>query len=506
MKIKLRIIEFSSDIFSNSVQLKDLFIIPLISKYNFEINIYEAISQNKEYIINLDRQVIKLGLFNCKTLLGVGNLYINKISQNIIFSGDDQVIKTDYFLTVECIIININIEEPINKNKLIKPKNARHKSMENYNNQNKSQILKTENNNYFKKKSIYSGKDNKYKRKNNISGNKSDKELKKYDECFLSKRKNNINKILFSNKNIIKNSHLSLSAKNQSSNRKKLNLSIFSKEKRNLNYSYIGPFISKNIYKQINEIYNKSFFDKIFSQNNEKECIFEIKNILDKIDDIILFYTKISNNIIEGNQCLKNFIKFYHNMIKIILKKDKNLKIKIRNIGLNDLLYMNHNDNTFNTKIKNISNEISLIKNIENEEFFLPQNIINKRKAKLKEIYEFIINKEQNNKNYKNIQDFIKEMKLNNNEMNMNIERIDLNEIKNKIDKLKEQYINKTNKKENKYKKRIPKNDGYNVKNKNKSEIKVKKLNIEYNQINYAKNIDKSISFSPNVKQKNKNK
>ena len=167
MKIKLRIIEFSSDIFSNSVQLKDLFIIPLISKYNFEINIYEEISQNKEYIINLDRQVIKLGLFNCKTLLGVGNLYLNKISQKIIFSEDGQVIKNDYFLTVECIIINVVIEKQINKDKLIKYEKRRNKSMENYININNSQIIKTENNNFFKKKKIHSDIDIKSKNKNN---------------------------------------------------------------------------------------------------------------------------------------------------------------------------------------------------------------------------------------------------------------------------------------------------------------------------------------------------
>ena len=167
MKIKLRIIEFSSDIFSNSVQLKDLFIMPLFSKYNFEINIFEAISQNKDYIINLDRQVIKLGLFNCKTLLGVGNLYLNKISQKIIFSEDGQVIKNDYFLTVECIIINVVIEEQINKDKLIKYEKRRNKSMENYININNSQIIKTENNNFFKKKKIHSDIDIKSKNKNN---------------------------------------------------------------------------------------------------------------------------------------------------------------------------------------------------------------------------------------------------------------------------------------------------------------------------------------------------
>ena len=501
MKIKLRIIEFSSDIFSNSVQLKDLFIMPLFSKYNFEINIFEAISQNKDYIINLDRQVIKLGLFNCKTLLGVGNLYLNKISQKIIFSEDGQVIKNDYFLTVECIIINVVIEEQINKDKLIKYEKRRNKSMENYININNSQIIKTENNNFFKKKKIHSDIDIKSKNKNNISGNNSYKEIKKYNNNFIVKGNNNINKILFSNKNIIKNSNLSLSTKNQSSNRKILNISNFSKEKKNLIFPSIDLLNLKNIYSHINEMNNKLLDDNIFSQKNENECLLELKNFFNKIDDIFLFYTKISKNIIEGNKRLKNFIKFYHKMIKMILKKDNNLKIKIRNIEFNDILFKNRNDNSLN-KINNINNKLSLIKNIKNDGQFLIQNIINKRKTKLKEIYDFIINKENKKKNYKIIQNFIKEMKSNNNEMN--IERIDINELKNKIDKLKEQYINKTNKKENKYKKRIPKN--YRHSDKKNSEIKRKKLNIEYNQFNCRINNDKFKAFSPNIKQRNKMK
>ena len=501
MKIKLRIIEFSSDIFSNSVQLKDLFIIPLFSKYNFEINIFEAISQNKDYIINLDRQVIKLGLFNCKTLLGVGNLYLNKISQKIIFSEDGQVIKNDYFLTVECIIINVVIEEQINKDKLINYEKRRNKSMENYININNSQIIKTENNNFFKKKKIHSDIDIKSKRKNNISGNNSHKEIKKYNNNFIVKGNNNINKILFSNKNIIKNSNLSLSTKNQSSNRKILNISNFSKEKKNLIFPSIDLLNLKNIYSHINEMNNKLFDENIFSQKNENEFLVELKNFFNKIDDIFLFYTKISKNIIEGNQRLKNFIKFYHNMMKMILKKDNNLKIKIRNIEFNDILFKNRNDNSLN-KINNINNKFSLIKNIKNDGQFLIQNIINKRKTKLKEIYDFIINKENKKKNYKIIQDFIKEMKSNNNEMN--IERIDINELKNKIDKLKEQYINKTNKIDNKYKKRIPKNYGHS--DKKNSEIKRRKLNMEYNQIICKNNDDKFKVFSPNVKQRNKMK
>ena len=501
MKIKLRIIEFSSDIFSNSVQLKDLFIMPLFSKYNFEINIFEAISQNKDYIINLDRQVIKLGLFNCKTLLGVGNLYLNKISQKIIFSEDGQVIKNDYFLTVECIIINVVIEEQINKDKLIKYEKRRNKSMENYININNSQIIKTENNNFFKKKKIHSDIDIKSKNKNNISGNNSYKEIKKYNNNFIVKGNNNINKILFSNKNIIKNSNLSLSTKNQSSNRKKLNISNFSKEKKNLIFPSIDLLNLKNIYSHINEMNNKLLDDNIFSQKNENECLLELKNFFNKIDDIFLFYTKISKNIIEGNKRLKNFLKFYHKMIKMILKKDNNLKIKIRNIEFNDILFKNRNDNSLN-KINNINNKLSLIKNIKNDGQFLIQNIINKRKTKLKEIYDFIINIENKKKNYKIIQNFIKEMKSNNNEMN--IERIDINELKNKIDKLKEKYINKTNKKENKYKKRIPKN--FRHSDKKNSEIKRKKLNIEYNQFNCRINNDKFKAFSPNIKQRNKMK
>ena len=319
MEIKLRIIEFSSDIFSNSLQLKDLIVIPLFSNSNFVINIYEAISKNKEYIFHSNRKILKLGLFNGKSLLGIGNLFTNKISQKVVFSEDNQVIKNDYFLTVECITNNIITEDKSNNFNLIKSEKRRHKSFENYKFKNNYQVLHTENNNSSIIKNIFSDKDIKSKRKNNISGHASEKKFKKVNNSFIIQRHTNIKKILFSNNNNNNNLNLSSSSKNQSCNIKVVNKSKISKEMRNININFPKIHMSNfnNLFNRINELYNKSIGKKILNKKNEIEYILEFKNILEKVNDIFNIYSKISNNIIEQNQNIKKFMKYYHKMIKI---------------------------------------------------------------------------------------------------------------------------------------------------------------------------------------------
>ncbi len=90
MEIGIKIIEFSSDVFSKSTQLKDIIISPLFSNTNFSINIFEAISKNEEYKIKTHSQIIKIGLFNGKSLLGIGEININKKSQKIKISSEDK--------------------------------------------------------------------------------------------------------------------------------------------------------------------------------------------------------------------------------------------------------------------------------------------------------------------------------------------------------------------------------------------------------------------------------
>ena len=141
MEISLKIIEFSSDVFSKSNQLKDIFISPLFSNTNFTINIFEAISQNEKYKIRTHSPIIKIGLYNGKSLLGVGEMNINKQTQKIKISSKEKNTKNnnfflngssnklqdnDYYLTIECIINNLNSNQTDSNHK----KKKRTSSME----------------------------------------------------------------------------------------------------------------------------------------------------------------------------------------------------------------------------------------------------------------------------------------------------------------------------------------------------------------------------------------
>ena len=88
MKVKLKVIEFSSDIFSKSSQLKDIHLSPLFSNTTFNINIFDAISKNSEYEIKANTPIIKIGLYQGKSLLGIGEIDINKKSQNIKIASE----------------------------------------------------------------------------------------------------------------------------------------------------------------------------------------------------------------------------------------------------------------------------------------------------------------------------------------------------------------------------------------------------------------------------------
>ena len=141
MKVKIKIIEFSSDIFSKSSQLKDILISPLFSNINFTINIFDAISKNEEYEIKTNKQSIKIGLYQGKSLLGIGEIDTNKKSQKIkivseqnknqntlFFNNNTNFNKAqdnDYYIILECInankdnekIKNINLKENKHKKK-----------------------------------------------------------------------------------------------------------------------------------------------------------------------------------------------------------------------------------------------------------------------------------------------------------------------------------------------------------------------------------------------------
>ena len=176
----------------------------------------------------------------------------------------------------------------------------------------------------------------------------------------------------------------------------------------------------------------------------------------------------------------------------MILKKDNLLKIKYMNLELK-----NKNNLAFDYEVrqKNINNKFLLIKNISNDYFSLWQNNINKRKTKLQEIYRHIINNKLTNYEHKNYISKIINDKMNSNNYEFSANKIDLDKFKNKIDKLKQQYLNETSIKNYKNKNNIktPKRNCYKDKNIYNSNIKMKKTNVIGNK-------NKSINFiSPKI-------
>ena len=146
MKVKLKIIEFSSDVFSKSSQLKDIQISPLFSNNNFNINIFDAIAKNEEYEIKTNTTIIKIGLYQGKSILGIGTIDINKQSQKIkitseqknqsnLFLNNVKNNKTqdnDYYLILECINNNKDKDKDNNdkfKNSFLK--DNKHKKKKN---------------------------------------------------------------------------------------------------------------------------------------------------------------------------------------------------------------------------------------------------------------------------------------------------------------------------------------------------------------------------------------
>ena len=162
MKAKIKIIEFSSDIFSKSSQLKDIQISPLFSNISFSINIFDAISKNEEYEIKVNNPIIKVGLYQGKSLLGIGEIDINKKSQKIkiaskqnknrnsLFLNNSNYIKdNDYYIILECNNSNKEYDK-------IKPSNLKDNKHKNRKNASvDSRILSSSNNknhNHNKKK------------------------------------------------------------------------------------------------------------------------------------------------------------------------------------------------------------------------------------------------------------------------------------------------------------------------------------------------------------------
>ena len=615
MEIGIKIIEFSSDVFSKSTQLKDIIISPLFSNTNFSINIFEAISKNEEYKIRTHSQIIKIGLFNGKSLLGIGEININKKSQKIKISSEDKnknkdnnlflnnginnAQDNDYFITIECN----NSNTPSEKNKTIntreinqykkKKKNAsmdytKKNNNMNYNNntsKNREKISKinlflqnVSNNGKKAKKNnkIYNSRDNinMNNKTNTITHNNNFDDENNSIKCnsTIIKDNNNSlikNKLLASGEPKIKNrnnknDYNKTKDKNKDKDKDNDNINKKEIEKNNIekdkeinifNLSFQKELFSdgvlilndnngadgkdndklnqfKNI--EINEfdslvkdfdlIYNNVSNNNTFSVENIKDnFLLEYQYFLEKTSDIFNLYSKLSSKINNQNLNIQKYIKNYSNKMKILLKKDKILKIKKQNIDIDELFGQNNyqeNKKYYEDEIVNIKNKLSLINNINNDILFLikKEDQGNNKTQKeqlhtlLTDIFQNLINNENNNESLKDNMNIInlilnknksiktsrKEEIINdddennyedNNDNEDGNNKIDLEALKNKIDKMKHRYIKETGKrkkiktyvslkKKNKKGKRMYNNSNPNFSNKKAKTDKVKDLNI----------------------------
>lgn len=570
MKVKIKIIEFSSDIFSRSSQLKDIQISPLFSNINFSINIFDAISKNGEYEIKTNNQIIKIGLYQGKSLLGIGEIDINKKSQKIkiasdkknqnsLFMNNSSYNKTqdnDYYIILECINNNKDIEKIKNNNlKENKHKKKKTSSVDNRVNY-KSKANKNKLNN-----SLKDYFNNKYNLDNNKNTDKNYATDYNYiitsNSSILTKENNNIiNNLLYENKNKNKNSKENKTKdnrENRDNNDNESNEFYFNESFQKENFSDGVLILNNNNDNDIinNDKYNNNNKDEIFQNfpkmenieinnfinlihdfnliynnvnnnnslsldNIKDNFILEYQYFVEKTSDIFNLYSNLSNKLNKQNIEINNYIHNLNNKIKSLYKKDKTLKIKSQNNNINDL---NKNvrqefQKNFAYEIKSINNKLSLINYMNNDILLLFNNFKAYQKLDIKKIFEKIIQNEKINRVIKNDENFIRFLINNRQKMQKNLDnsekkkklnsknikidgsisdqndngdnKIDIERLKNKIDKIKNQYINETIPKEHKNKI----NSNGNNKKKKLKEIKTKtKSNHHYSYNRSEKNI-----------------
>lgn len=518
MEIKIKIIEFSSDVFSKSNQLKDIIISPLFSNTTFSINIFEAISKNEEYKIKAHTPIIKIGLFNGKSLLGVGKINTQKNSQKIkILSDDknknnkflngayDKLQNNTYYLTLECITNMLNNEKntsfEINKKR---KKNASfgHNNKKKYiglnlynkekrinkdfdlgnNKKNNSLIIynnndKEENSFHLKSNSTMIRNENNITNNELYSNDINDSNPMNKNNNFEEEKESNINIFNLSfQKELFSDGVLILTNKNTNNENNQTNQN--EDEKINIETSRdISIKEYDNLINEFNLVYNNVRKNNSFSGMNIKDnFLLEYQFFLEKGSDIFKLYSKFSNEIRKQNKNIKEYINNFGNKIKILYKKNKILKIKSQDLEMKEFFEnkkVKKEKEIYCNELMNLNNKLSLIKIIDNEYLNISRNNFYQQKYKilLKDIFNQIIqngNIKENLKEYSNIISLLKNKKLtnnkeiiNNSESNKNDsyeesqkegKKIDLEKLKNKIDKLKEQYLNENNAKENKTK------------------------------------------------------
>jgi len=554
MKVKLKVIEFSSDIFSKSSQLKDIHLSPLFSNTTFNINIFDAISKNTEYEIKANSPIVKIGLYQGKSLLGIGEIDINKKSQNIKIvseqssnqANNNKIQDNDYYIIMECVNcspVNDKIKNINGKDNKKRKKNSSVDSkaiykLNNYKNAkyNKYKLnnsLKEYINNYSgdllnkSNKKNYESRDDlliKKKKSNHLDDNNNDDSMFgiKSNSTIMNDEKNKMIQNLLMSENV-KSKHndnifseiifnesfqkdkfsdgVLILTDNKSKNENKINKSEnFIQKMENIDIKDFNSLVN-----DFNLIYNNVNNNNSIGLSNLKDnFILEYQYFLEKTADIFNLYTKLSYKINEQNSSIKKYIKRLNNDIQSLLKKDIILKLKKQKISMFEISQNNYQEGQkyFNYEINNINNKLSLVKNINNDILSLTNNLKQTKynnKSEIKDLFNIIINNEKI-KEYLKIDEFFmkfmtkksvtfklddineknedeekdenendkpkekeneneKQKDTNNKEgndmqkkknndidssINSNEKKIDIEILKNKIDKLKNQYLKET--------------------------------------------------------------
>jgi len=554
MKVKLKVIEFSSDIFSKSSQLKDIHLSPLFSNTTFNINIFDAISKNSEYEIKANSPIVKIGLYQGKSLLGIGEIDINKKSQNIKIASEqssnqannNKIQDNDYYIIMECVNcspVNDKIKNINGKDNKKRKKNSSVDSkaiykLNNYKNAkyNKYKLnnsLKEYINNYSgdllnkSNKKNYESRDDlliKKKKSNHLDDNNNDDSMFgiKSNSTIMNDEKNKMIQNLLMSENV-KSKHndntfneiifnesfqkdkfsdgVLILTDNKSKNENIINKSEnFIQKMENIDIKDFNSLVN-----DFNLIYNNVNNNNSIGLSNLKDnFILEYQYFLEKTADIFNLYTKLSYKINEQNTSIKKYIKRLNNDIQSLLKKDIILKLKKQKISMFEISQNNYQEGQkyFNYEINNINNKLSLVKNINNDILSLTNNLKQNKynnKSEIKDLFNIIINNEKI-KEYLKIDEFFmkfmtkksvtfklddineknedeekdenendkpkekeneneKQKDTNNKEgndmqkkknndidssINSNEKKIDIEILKNKIDKLKNQYLKET--------------------------------------------------------------
>ena len=518
MKIKFKLLEIASNIFSKSNQLKDLFLKSLTQGFNLKINIFESISNNLSYAINYkgSSQKIKMCLIKGKICIGTGDIIIsNKIQKIEIYPENHKNLSKKIILAILCS----NPQKNINDNCIMRSErtssNTNNFNNCNTNNTSTLSISSVVNPVIQNKIKIPLNKiknnRNKYYYRNNSQSYLIDKSQNKklyiglrQKNIYMHDKINNNNTTLFSERN-----------KKHSSGNISLN-SYFSENIKKNKKKIFSPKIS--VY---SHPFNKGGLNNLNNKKRIKNNSMIISNEKNKnFKKTFKFSNEI--NIDKLNRQIENFIidKSFEDELQkdppIIYpqKKDKLLNNEDFNWNkfeqlLNDFLLLYNNDNIKNLDLNEIGLEFhfliekvyELIYEYYIEYYFLSKqndSLINNIKYFGTEINNFLklrslLEKKNNKINLKNI--FFENKNKDDEYFSKNIKK-----LKNELDILKNMnlsLINKNLQKESS--KKLLKNIFVNIINKNKSYLaenhisKIKQINIkiynnEISQLNKNKN------------------